>query len=339
MPAVTLDDVAKKAGVSNKTVSRVLNNEPNVSEKTLQKVKQAIEELEYVPNTFARRLSSGKAMTLGLALGWQVYSPFVSLLINVALQESNRLGYSISLFSLWDGKTDHIVQAYLGKQVDGFIVDTAAAKNEMIQRRFKELNIPYVVIHPDSKDEHPNASFIRIDDKLASKVATEYLIQLGHRSIGYISVLGVIKIHQVRIAGYRQALQEAGIPFREDYVYNKTDVFGYENGYNGAIYLLTNYKEITAIVTATDDIAMGALSAIWTMGKRIPEDLSVIGFDDALQAAVTAPPLTTVHQPIDEIACLAIKTLIDKIDHPDSKPVDIVLPTRLVVRKSTRSLL
>ena len=336
MSRVTLEDVAEKAGVSIKTVSRVLNDEPNVSEKTLLKVKQAIAELGYVPNTSARRLSSGKAMNLGIALGWPLYSPFISKLIANALVESNRHEYSISLFSMDNDGAERIVDAYLGKQVDGFILDTPAAQDREIKRQLNALNVPYVIIHPSSKQGHPQASFVRINDVLSAKQAVDYLIQLGHRSIGHLTVMTRAKIQSSRLRGHKKALSEAGIPYREEWVYTHPDDFGFDTGYIGANYLLSNYKELTALFATTDDVAMGALSAIWQMGLKVPDDISVIGFDDNTTAAMAAPPLTTIHQPIDEIACLAVKILIEKIDNPDSKPVDIVLPTKLVVRDSCK---
>ena len=277
-------------------------------------------------------------MTLGIALGWPLYSPFISKLIANALIDSNRYEYSISLFSVDHDGADRIVDAYLGKQVDGFILDTPAAQDEEIKRQLNALNAPYVIIHPSSKRGHPRASFVWINDVLSAKQAVDYLIQLGHRSIGHLTVMSPTKIQEVRLRGYKKALSEAGIPYREEWVYANPDDFGFETGYIGTNYLLSNYKELTSLFATTDEVAMGALSAIWKMGLRVPDDISVIGFDDNTTSAMTAPPLTTIHQPIDDIACLAVKLLIEKIDNPNSKPVDIVLPTKLVVRDSCKPI-
>ncbi len=335
---VTLDDVARKAGVSTKTVSRILNGEPNVSPFTYQKVNQAISELNYVPNTFARRLSSGKSMTIGMCIGWPLYSPFISILIDQALKESSQNNYTLALFSLEEGHTDHVIRAIRGKQVDGFLLDTPAAENETIKRQFNLLKVPYVVIHPTSKLGHSQASIVCIDDQAGGKQATSHLIQLGHRAIGCLSVSNISILQEERESGYREALQEAGIPFREDYVYRSSTTWGFDAGFAGAKELLTRHPELTAIFAVTDDVAMGALSAIWKMGLKIPGDVSIVGFDDTFQAGMTSPPLTTIHQPISEIARMAVQILIEKFDNPESQPVTIVLPTRLVRRFSCEPL-
>jgi LacI family transcriptional regulator len=336
MATVTLDDVAKRAGVSKKTVSRVLNNEPRVAAPTLEKVKSAIAELDYVPNVSARKLSSGKTMAIGMVFGWQVSGPFVSELIESALQESNRHDYNLFLYSIANNDPMKVIEAYLGKQVDGFILDTLAGKNKELVHRLNSLNVPYVLIHPTSKREHPNASFVRINDELAAKQATEYLLRLGHRCIGYIGFHAGITVEKDRLSGYQQALQEAGIPFREEWAVRRYGTSPFGIAYELVTDLISHQKQLTAVFASTDALAMGALSAIWHMGLRIPDDISVIGFDDIAYASMTAPPLTTIHQPLDEIASLAVRLLIDKIEDPSAKPVDLVLPTRLVVRDSCK---
>lgn len=335
MSTVTLNDVAKFAGVSIKTVSRVLNNEPNVSESTLNKVKKAIAELNYVPNTSARRLSSGKSFTIGIGMGWPVNVPFTSTVIENALKESNRLGYAVSLFSLENNTADQLIRAYQGKQVDGFILDTPAGKNEELRIQLNELHAPYVIIHPNSKHGHPNASFVRINDLHGAKTATDYLVQLGHRVIGFLTYNAGMHQEKTRLGGYQKALSEAGIAYDENLVYAGR-IQGFETGFMGAQKLLSCYKDMTAIFAMTDDIAMGALAAIWQLGLKVPDDISIVGFDDIMFAEMTAPPLTTIHQPIDEIARLAVKVLINSIDSPESSPVDLVLPTRLIIRSTCK---
>lgn len=335
MSRVTLEDVAKKAGVSFKTVSRVLNNEPNVAPKTSERVKQAIAELNYVPNAAARRLSRGKAMSIGLVLGWPVNTPFASTLIEFTLKESMCNGYSVALFTLENNVSNQIVEAVLGRQIDGLIMDTIAGKNEDLQSGLKGINVPYLIVHPDSRRGHPKASFICIDEQKSTKLATNYLIQLGHRSIGYITYQSGLKQEAERLGGYREALDEAGIPFHNEWVYQDY-ISGFRVGFSGALYLLENYEEISAIVAETDEIAMGALGGIWKLGRKIPDDISVIGFDDNPYASMVAPPLTTIHQPIDEIACTAVEHLIQRIDNPSTKPIDLTMPTRLVVRETCK---
>ncbi len=335
MVQITLKDVAKKAGVSFKTVSRVLNNEPNVAAKTSEKVKKAIEDLNYVPNSAARNLSRGRAMTIGLVVGWPVKSPYSSSLIDYTLKESVRNGYRLTLFSMEDGVSDQIVQAFLGKQVDGVILDTNPAEDKDLTCQLNALNVPYVVVHPNIKSDSRKTSFVRIDNVAGAKQAVEYLIQLGHRSIGYISNSLSPSQEDERLDGYRIALSEAGIPFRSEWVF-EDDSLPYQAGFTGAMHLIHNYKEITAIFDGTDEIALGTMSALWQLGLKIPDDISVIGFDDIFYASMITPPLTTIHQPIDEISSAAVKQLIQTIDGPGTDPVDIIMPTRLVVRETCK---
>jgi DNA-binding LacI/PurR family transcriptional regulator len=337
MTRVTLEDVARKAGVSTKTVSRVLNDEPNVAAKTLEKVKSAIATLNYVPHAAARSLSRGRAMAIGLVVGWPVNSPYSSTLVDFALKASMQNGYRLALFSGENGICNQIVQAYLGKQVDGIILDTIPARDRDLISQLNSLDVPYVVVNPNRKGGHQYASFVGIDDQTSAKLAVDYLIKLGHKSIGYITIDTGLNHGADRLRGYRQSLTEGGIPFREEWVFRGA-LLPFQDGFSGALHLLSNYKMITAIVTGTDDVAMGAISAIYQLGLKIPDDISVIGFDDIYFASRIAPPLTTIHQPIDEIASTAVKQLIKMIDDPTTKPVDIVLPTKLVVRETCNPL-
>lgn len=337
MARITLEDVAKKAGVSFKTVSRVLNNEPNVAPKTAEKVRKAIAELHYVPNSAARSLSSGKAMAIGLVVGWPVNSPYSSTLIESTLGESMRNGYSLALFSLEDSILKKIVDSFLGRQIDGVVLDTKAAGNQALISQIISLKIPYIVIHPDCKQNYPDGSFIQIDNVLGAKQAIDYLIELGHRSIGFISYHSGLSQEDDRLSGYRQAFAAADLPFRPEHVF-ESDGLPFQVGFQGALSLLPNNPELTAVFAGTDEIAMGAVSAIWQLGLKIPDDISVVGFDDISYASMIVPPLTTVHQPIHEIACMAVKYLIDKIDDPNIEPIDITMPTELVERATCKQL-
>ena len=335
MAQITLKDVAKQAGVSFKTVSRVINHEPNVAAKTSEKVKKAIAELNYVPNSAARNLSRGKAMAIGLVAGWPVNSPYTSTLIEQTLTESMANGYNLALFSREDGISQKIVNAYLGKQVDGVILDTNAADDQDLINQINSLNVPYVVIHPNQKNGLLHASYVQINNITAARQAIDYLIEIGHRSIGFVCYKSGLNQEDERLSGYRLALTEAGIPYRNEWVYLGSGL-PYKVGFTGAMHLVSNHTELTAIAAGTDEIAMGTLGAIRQMGLRIPDDISVIGFDDISYASMIIPPLTTIHQPIDEIARIAVEQLIHVIDDPCTEPIDIMLPTRLVVRDTCK---
>jgi len=335
MPRITLKDVAKQAGVSFKTVSRVINHEPNVAVETYNKVNQAIKELNYVPNQAARSLSRGKAKAIGLVTGWPVITPFTSTLIEQCLLESNQDGYSMVLFFLEKDIAKKVVDAYLGKQVDGMILDTNTAEDEELTHQLNVLNIPYVVIHPNRKNGHTNASFIQIDNTEAAKQAVDYLVRLGHHAIGYITYRTGLNQEAERLLGYCQALEEAGLSACQGWVF-KGQIDMPQLGYTGTVQLLHNHPELTAIFTETDDIALGVVSAVWQLGLKVPDDISVVGFDDISYATMITPPLTTVHQPIVEIARTAVKHLINLIEDPSTKPIDLVMPTQLMVRDTCK---
>lgn len=336
MYRTTLEDVAKRAGVSTKTVSRVLNNEPNVAADTYEKVKIAIADLNYVPNIAARNLSRGKAMALGLVIGWPVNNPYSSSLIDYTLRESMHDGYGLSLFSIEDGATGQIIQAFRGRQIDGIILDTNPADDEDLIAQLNALKVPYLVVNPNRKGGHRKASFVEIDNEGSAKEAVNYLIQLGHTSIGYISDKSEFKHLVERLRGYRKALADSGIPFRKEWVFEDSGLT-FQIGFTGTMHLLSKYKEITAVFCGTDDMAMGAMSAIYQLGLNIPNDISLVGFDDIFYASIISPPLTTIHQPIDEIARTAVKQLIKMIDDPNTEPVELILPTRLVIRETCKS--
>ncbi len=335
MPRVTLKDVAERAGVSFKTVSRVINHEPNVANETYEKVNRAISELHYVPNLAARNLSRGKARAIGLVTGWPINTPYTSTLIEQCFEESNRNGYNMVLFSPGKGIDRKITDAFLGKQVDGIVMDTNVAEDDELIRQLHVLNIPYVVIHPNRKNGRTNASFIQIDNVQAARQAVDYLISLGHRAIGFINNHWGLNQEDERRQGYCQALKEAGIQLRDGWIYSNTNK-AFQLAYTGTKFLLEKHPELTAIFAATDDMAMGVVSAVWQMGLKVPDDISVVGFDDITYATMITPPLTTVHQPIVEISQTAVDHLISLIEDPGTQHIDLVMPTQLVIRDTCK---
>jgi LacI family transcriptional regulator len=335
MSQATLQDVARMAGVSTKTVSRVINNEPNVATETTDRVKAAIAKLHYVPNLAARSLSRGRAMAIGLVVGWPVATSYSSMLVDSMLQDTMHNDHSLMLFPTDAGTADRVAAAFRGQAIDGIIMDSKAADNPGLIEHLHALNRPHVIIHPNYPDRCQYASFVRIDNLEGAKKATSYLTALGHRAIGFVSFPADMPGNE-RISGYRAGLQQAGIDYRPEWVYESTDL-PVQVGYRGALQLLTNHPEITAVFAATDEIAMGTLTAIWQLGLKVPEDISVMGFDDISLAAIITPPLTTIHQSIDAISRSAVELVIQMVDDPQKERVDLVLPTELIVRNSCQA--
>ncbi len=335
MSPATLQDVARIAGVSTKTVSRVINNEANVAAETAERVRQAVAKLNYVPNSAARSLSRGRAMAIAFVAGWSVNTAYSSMLIDNLLQDTMRKDHSLMLFQSDAGTAERVSAAFLGQQIDSIVLDSMAAENPALIARLESLRRPYVVLHPNFLDRYPGASFVRIDNQWGAMQATEYLVKLGHRAIGFVSFPTRMPATE-RLSGYRAALEQAGIDFRSDYVYEAFDR-PVQIGYKGALQLMSANPEITAIFAATDEIAMGTLTAIWQLGLKVPEDVSVIGFDDISMASSITPPLTTMRQPIGEISRTVVEMAIDMVENPHRKRSDVVLPTELIVRNSCQA--
>jgi LacI family transcriptional regulator len=333
--AVTMEQVAKRAGVSLKTVSRVANGEQNVSPATKESVLRVIRELEYVPNLAARRLSRGKAMAVGIVLGWSIDNNYSSALIHNVSSACNEFGYGLTLFSTDENVTKQVVQACLGKQVDGVLLDTKSALNKELKRQLDTIHVPYVVIHPSRTTGPCDYSYVTIDDYESAKKAVSYLIELGHRSIGCISEKSNLSQPRDRFNGYRAALANADIPFRKSLI-SQNQVGGMQGGFLSASQLIAENDGLSAIFCVTDDLALGAMNAVWHLGRVVADDISLIGFDDIRYASMVIPPLTTIRQPIDEIANAAVKQLIRLIDDPTADRISIFLPTQLIIRESCK---
>jgi LacI family transcriptional regulator len=274
-------------------------------------------------------------MAIALVAGWSVNTAYSSMLIDNMLKDTLRVDHSLMLFPS-DGRTAaRVAAAFLGQQIDSIVLDSMAAQNPGLIDRLDALRRPYVVLHPNYLDRYAGASFVRIDNFAGAKQATDYLIGLGHRSIGIVSFPSEMPGNE-RLSGYRAALEQAGIGFRPDYVHESLDR-PIQIGYRGALDLISSHPEITAVFAATDEIAMGTLTAIWQLGLKVPEDISVIGFDDISMASLITPPLTTIHQPIEEISRAVVEMAIGLVENPHQERVDLVLPTELVVRNSCQA--
>jgi LacI family transcriptional regulator len=328
-------EIAKKAGVSLKTVSRVVNNENNVAPETKEKILKTIDEMHYVPNAAARGLSRGKAMSIGFSLSWPVKTNYSAMLIDATLSVCNKKDYSLALFS-WDWTTpSQIINAYLGKQIDGVILDTKASMDEKLINQLNALNAPYVTIHPNSLDQTGEESYVIIDNFKSAKMAVNYLIELGHRSIGCATENKPFSHQEQRIDGYRKALSDAGIPIVNSLI-KQSPSDSFQGGFICASKLISENKDLSAIFCVSDELAMGVMNGVWQTGRKIPDDISVIGFDDIQYAEAFTPPLTTVHQPIHLIAETAVNHLIKRINDPTTEQIQTVLPTQLIVRKSCK---
>jgi DNA-binding LacI/PurR family transcriptional regulator len=327
----TIYDVARHAGVGIGTVSRVLNDSPQVSEVTRQKVLAAIEELDYHPSPIAQRLSLRKTLTIGVITPFFTRPAFVERLrgVEAALTESK---YDLTLYNVetTDKRDACFRELPTSQRFDGLLIIALPPTDEDVSH-FHQAGIPVVLIDA----YHPALSCVLTDDVKGGYMATQHLIELGHTRIAYISdplespFRFTSSLH--RYQGYQQALDEAGIPFRLEY--HRWAEHGEEQARDMAYHLLNLNEPPTAIFAASDTQAMGVIQAARDTDLRIPEDLSVIGYDD-IQAAEYMG-LTTIRQLLFESGQRGVELLLETLENSQTEPMHKVLPTELIVRDTT----
>ncbi len=329
-----IDDVARLAGVSIKTVSRVLNGEPNVRQTTREKVSSAVEALNYQPNLSARQLASKRTFLVGMLYDDpdpNNENDYLTTLQSGSLRACRENGYKLLINPRRTdsaGLFDEVLG--LSRQVDGLIILQPLSDVEELSQFLRERSIPCVRV-----SQRPFAGFpwISVGDTEAADEMTEHLLQLGHRRIGFIMGHPDHGQSHDRLSGYRRALERHGISAQDDLV--RQGRFDYESGYACARSLLLSTSPPTAIFASNDPMAMGVLSAAHELGLGVPGDLSVAGFDDSPLARHAWPHLTTVRQPIEEVARLATEELIKQLQGRSGDVVHHRLKAELVRRAST----
>lgn len=327
--------VASKAGVSIATVSRVINDGPNISDETRAKVRKAMKELKYRPSRIAKRLRSKSAS--GNLVGVMVpdiSNPFyIDVLTGI---EEYMLSHQhlliICNFSQSAEKEEMYVDALVSESVDGLIVAPAHEDDEKIRGLEKD-GIPFVCIDRGLKDV--NADLVLVDNEKGAYEAVSFLLEKNYRRIAYISGMKQIPTSRQRGSGYRKALEDYQIPYKDSLV--KYGDSSMQSGVSLARELLEMEHKPEAIFTGNNLITLGALESIAAMGLRIPEDVAIIGFDDMPFSNTLNPPLTAVRQPAYEIGRRAAELLYQRIQEPERPHVKIMMETELIVRKSTRT--
>jgi LacI family transcriptional regulator len=327
-------DVAERASVSVTTVSHVVNKTRPVSDELRQRVLTAMDELGYQPNLLARSLRRGHTHTIGMIVPDST-NPFFAEVARGVEDTSFKQGYSVILCNS-DGDLDKEVfyaNVLAERRVDGILFVAAGISTEQI-RDLQARRMPVVVVDREIPDVAVDS--VLADNARGGKSATRYLIDLGHRRIGCIVGPSDVTPSAERITGYRQALDEGGIPVDEALIV-KGD-FQYESGYQAACQLLAMDDPPTAIFACNDLMAVGAISAAAEVGRRVPAELSVVGFDDVSLASFANPPLTTILQPKHEMGVIAATMLLERMHEPEMPPRRRMLDTSLLVRRSTAAL-
>jgi len=327
----TLRDVAAQAGVSYQTVSRVLNGSGPVAEDTRQRVQQVIDALNYRPSKFAQVLGSRSSRTLAMITYGSWYSE-IAAVIECALRAARVQDYDVLMSEVTNAATQDFVEALDAVtrwQPDGVILfaPLQCARYDVLSAASPGL--PVVLIH---NDQHASASpGVVLDHVQAVAQLARHVLALGHTAICEIRGPDGWHASSERHEGLLQALGEAGLaPLR-----SVAGDWTAEGGYRGARMLLAGGADFTAIVAADDNTAIGAIRALAEAGLRVPEDVSVVGFDDIALAAYTCPPLTTARQDFAAIGEMAVRYLLERIQHPEAPPARVLITPEIIIRGST----
>ncbi len=330
---VTIQSVARESGVSTMTVSRVLNQRPDVSPDTRRRVQRVIARLGYHPNAFARSLASNRSHTLGLITA-DFSDFFFTEVIAGAEAEARRHGYFFMLGSTERNLQDEpeYIRLLTQRRVEGILF--ARPSTEPDHRHLINLirkGTPVVTTSFEIPGE--KLTVVDVDNVDGAQQAVNCLLASGHRHIAMISGPSGWKSVADRTRGYQIALKAAGIPFKAALIAEGD--WTYDGGYRAAQELLARAKPFTSLFAQNDRMAIGAMRALREVGRRIPEDVSIVGYDDIPVAAYCDPPLTTVRQPMREVGVVATRLLIQTIEQPEmARREDVLLKTELIQRDS-----
>jgi DNA-binding LacI/PurR family transcriptional regulator len=319
-------DVAKHAGVSHMTVSRVLNGHPNIRESTRERVLRAIDEMNYTRSSIARALATRRAMRIGVLVDSPVqYGPNSTLR---ALESAARdVGYAISAFSISeddDSQIDTGVVELVTQGVDALCVIAPRASSLDLLRQ-QSTGLPTIVIKSEPDSAWHTAA---VDQRFGARLAVQHLIELGHRSIAHLA--GPLDWYDAREReqGWRDALADAGLPPGPAINGDWTSDYGYEFGRT------FDFGDITAVFASNDQMALGVVHGLTERGLRVPQDISVVGFDDLPDSRHFIPPLTTVRQDFAALGALTLQLIIAAIEGEEGAQHDMIAPI-LIVRSST----
>lgn len=330
--AATMRDVALKAGVSIQTVSCVVNGTGNISDETRYRVHQAIEALHYKRNPIARSMRTRQTRLIALLVA-DITNPVLSIIASAIEAAAFDQDYNVLLYNA--GKNSSREALYLDqiedRRADGIVVINALDRARTLPRLADY--IPAVIIDVIQNEAVPSVS---VDNQKGAYLATNHLIDLGHRRIALIGVAPSTEVTRQRLAGYLEATGDAKLSYQKWRISDSVD-WTYGEGYKAMRWFLELKQpdRPTAVFAASDQLAMGAFRAIEEAGLRIPHDISVVGFDNIEAASYTTPPLTTVHQPFEELGTRALDQLLTLLEGKPLDQAQVLLPPNLIIREST----
>ena len=324
--APVMHDVARLAGVSHQTVSRVINGSPRIRPETRARVERAIEQLGYRPNTAARALVRGRSGIIGvIGVGGIYFGPAsIQRSIETAARERNLFASTVSLTTLTRELLDDSVEHLRRQGVEGIII-VAGQDDALDVARSRSVGVPIVLVEGDLSRARWT---VGVDQVAGARLATRHLIELGHREIVHLAGPANWAEARARREGWRSEMAAAGLRAAEPVHGDWSAEFGYEAGRRVAA-----ESRVTAVFTANDQIAIGLLLALHEAGRRVPDDVSVVGFDDQPEAAYLVPPLTTVRQDFESVGLKAVKAITSAIAGADAEPPSLIAP-ELIIRRS-----
>lgn len=331
---IRIEEIAKEAGVSRSTVSRVLQNHPNVKPDTREKVTEVMQQLGYRPNRLARGLVTGKFNFVGLIVG-DVRNPFYSEVAHIAEDILNEQGYMVVLCN-----SDYNIEKeknYLNMMEDfGFagVIMTSAAENSELATMLKNMDCPVVLINRYLRNF--NSNVVTIDNHLGGYLAVNHLLSLGHRNIAMLAGPEDSSSSRERLEGWKEAFAEYNLPWPGVCYSDLHSKFGYDFGLS--LLKMPKNKRPTAVCAVNDAMALGVMQAFTENGLSIPEDLSVIGFDDISPIVQSKIGLTTIRQPQEEMGKVAANMLLDRIKGIESSSKRVIFEPELIVRDSTAAI-
>jgi LacI family transcriptional regulator len=329
---VTIFQVASAAGVSYGTVSRVINNDRHVKAETRDRVQAAMQSLGYVVDRKARSLAGGHSHVIAVMVP-DLGTGYIGEIMRGIDTEVSRADYDMMLYTTHRREVteQHFIATIAQGMAEGTLIVLPRNPGAYLLS-LRTRNFPYVLIDHQGIDEQGPA--VGATNWQGAFNATEYLIQLGHKRIGFITGSMDLGSARDRLAGYQAALRTHHIPIEAELVYEGD--FAQPDGYEGGNYLLSQPNPPTAIFASNDVMAMSVIDAVRTRGLRCPDDVSVMGFDDIPQSAFTHPALTTMRQPLEKMGRVATQMLLDYLKDSEMQMRRIELPTELIIRDSCK---
>jgi LacI family transcriptional regulator len=330
--SITIYDVAREANVSMATVSRVVNNNPNVKPTTRKKVLETIKRLGYRPNAVARGLASKKTTTIGAIIP-DISSIFFSELVRGIEDIAAMYNYNIILSNSDQNKDNEIqlINTMFEKQVDGILFMGGNITEEHVEQ-FGTSSVPVVLAA--TYDETGKIPSVNIDYEVAAYEATKFLLDRGHKQPAFISGQENIQSNLFKYNGYIKALKDAGVPINEDFVIR--DGYSYDAGIEGVQRLLELSEKPTAVFVGSDEMALGVIHGAQDKGYNVPTDIEVFGFNNTRLATMVRPTLSTIIQPMYDLGAVAMRLLTKYMDKEEVPESTIILPHRIVERDSTK---